>query len=145
MSDFYRFQRDYGDVFTLPDGRVLRVDKYEGEDRREKCRSCALYTPADSPAFFSCGHYANLAGYCFGRVFTLCATKEETSAPSISVPSLSGMDDAFRRHVLTVARAEFVALFWDMQNTDLAAAMGVTEKTVRNIRKKRLRKNRDNA
>lgn len=61
----------------------------------------------------------------------------------VPVPTLSGMDEAFQRHVLSVARAEFVALFWDMPNTDLAAAMGVTEKTVRNIRKKRLRKNKE--
>lgn len=132
--------RKVGEVFKLPIKGVttlLRVTEHDG------CVGCFLFCTNSE-----CFDYLDTRGYCAAMVR---ADKknvifvEETSLipPSIPVPSLSGMDEAFRRHVLSVARAEFVALFWDMQNTDLAAAMGVTEKTVRNIRKKRLRKNKD--
>ena len=135
-----------GDTYTTPGGVTVRAVRYDGQG----CRNCCFY-----PASPDSGRVKMLCTplLCSARIFIIAddvedtketITKpEETPAPSISLPTLSGMDDAFKRHVLSVARAEFVALFWDMPNTDLAAAMGVTEKTVRNIRKKRLRKNKE--
>ena len=55
---------------------------------------------------------------------------------------LKGLSDAWGAEILEAARDAFVYRFWDYPNTALALVMGVSEATVRRIRKKRLRKNK---
>lgn len=54
----------------------------------------------------------------------------------------AGLSDAWGVEILESARDAFVYRFWDYPNTALALVMGVSEATVRRIRKKRLRKNK---
>lgn len=56
---------------------------------------------------------------------------------------MQGMTEAWQNEIIEAARDAFVYRFWDMPNTTLALVMGVSEATVRRIRKKRLRKNRE--
>ena len=56
---------------------------------------------------------------------------------------MRGMTEAWQNEIIEAARDAFVYRFWDMPNTTLALVMGVSEATVRRIRKKRLRKNRE--
>ena len=127
-----------GETYTTPGGVVIKA-------RREVdgCATCTFNGFAGLKSMRERAKLGCIDMICTGRIFDEVVKPEEPPASSVSIPTLSGMDEAFQRHVLSVARAEFVALFWDMPNTDLAAAMGVTEKTVRNIRKKRLRKNKE--
>lgn len=150
-----------GETYTTPGGVVLKARKEIHE-----CSTCSFNGFAALKSMRERAGVGCIDMVCTGRVFDEITKPEEPPASSgkgdkltvdfvgftdyhdprgyvLPLPTLSGMDEAFRRHVLSVARAEFVALFWDMPSTDLAAAMGVTEKTVRNIRKKRLRKNRE--
>ena len=126
-----------GETYTTPGGVGIKALEGVG------CGGCILYKfDIRTRMGIGCDDVICLHPH---RTFIEVTKPENTPASSVPLPTLSGMDEAFQRHVLSVARAEFVALFWDMPNTDLAAAMGVTEKTVRNIRKKRLRKNRESA
>ena len=106
-----------GETYTTPGGVVIKAIHGKG------CGGCAF------SLFFGDLSMRERAGIgcsdmdCRGGIFIEVTKHEEAPAPSIPLPTLSGMDDAFKRHVLSVARAEFAALFWDMPNTDLAAAI----------------------
>ena len=56
---------------------------------------------------------------------------------------MRGLSDAWGAEIVDAARDAFVYRFWDYPNTALALVMGVSEATVRRIRKKRLRKNKE--
>lgn len=116
-----------------------------------------------------CGNTRYIRGECsaHGRrdktsvIFRLCdppapegdiadATLEFTATGTIiqdRVPPPSewfkGLSDAWGAEILEAARDAFVYRFWDYPNTALALVMGVSEATVRRIRKKRLRKNKE--
>ena len=129
-----------GETYVTPGGvRIKAVEDLNGT----RCHECVFQGLSNNLSMRERAGIGCSDVDCRGRLFVEVTKPEEAPAPSIPLPTLSGMDEAFQRHVLSVARAEFVALFWDMPNTDLAVAMGVTEKTVRNIRKKRLRKNKE--
>lgn len=129
-----------GETYTTPGGVVVKAEASSGVYICDNCDFSGRRANMRRDAGIGCEDVECLYP---PRVFVEVPKPEETPASSVPLPSLAKMDDAFKRHVLSVARAEFAALFWDMPNTDLAAAMGVTEKTVRNIRKKRLRKNKE--
>ena len=151
-------ERKIGEKFEYSPGVWLEVVAGAGDG----CFSCALFADRD------CGVYKVSRGNCsrFTRrdgvpvVFVRC----EPPAPEVDVaeatlefsatgtviqdhappPSewLEGLSDAWGAEILEAARDAFVYRFWDYPNTALALVMGVSEATVRRIRKKRLRKNK---
>lgn len=76
-------------------------------------------------------------------VFEFSAVLHEIKAAPPPSEWMRGMTEAWQQEIIEAAREAFVYRFWDMPNTTLALVMGVSEATVRRIRKKRLRKNRE--
>ena len=75
--------------------------------------------------------------------FEFSAKLEEIKAAPPPSEWMRGMTEAWQQEIIEAARDAFVYRFWDVPNTTLALVMGVSEATVRRIRKKRLRKNRE--
>ena len=75
--------------------------------------------------------------------FEFSAKLEEIKTAPPPSEWMRGMTEAWQNEVIEAARDAFVYRFWDVPNTTLALVMGVSEATVRRIRKKRLRKNRE--
>lgn len=156
-------ERKIGEKFEYSPGVWLEVVASAGD----RCFSCALFADRD------CGVHRAARGNCsrFTRradhnniIFVRCEPPApgtpETPKPSEATfefsakleeikaappPSewMRGMTEAWQQEIIEAARDAFVYRFWDVPNTSLAAVMGVSEATVRRIRKKRLRKNRE--
>ena len=148
-------ERKIGEKFEYAPGVWLEVVAGNG------CFSCALFADKD------CGIRRTERGNCSAVarvdgvpvVFVRCdppapevdVTKERleftatgTIIQDAPPPSdwFKGLSDAWGAEILEAARDAFVYRFWDYPNTALALVMGVSEATVRRIRKKRLRKNK---
>lgn len=136
-------ERKIGEIFTLPDGRRVRVDR-----ETVGCVGCIFFDhPKNTRA---CYHNKAIRGECSwfmrgvnqGVIFTDITDEKPLapfSAPGVDTDKLT---EAFNVEIIDAARDAFVYRFWDYPNTRLAEIMTVSEATVRRIRKKRLQKNK---
>jgi hypothetical protein len=142
-------ERKVGEIFSLEDGTKLQVKAEFG------CKNCFYVRPELYPLSCIMNEKTNaIRGVCSALVRSddQCvifvkigeAPMEKKSIFSTSLETwLSGMADEWEKEISAAAQEAFVFRFWDMPNTKLARVMGIHEKTVRRIRKKVLRNNKE--